>query len=304
MIVALENDGYVGRYLHFYFLQGEPYLKTPYGTMICYWDGCVHLALVLFILSRTAYNEEYRLACLYWCGSILNSVAVLVPGGIIGKFGPKWSILLNVPYIVIPLYVLFKVLSSKSAGTRNVSTARPKGPVEILFAVCFVAFMVINGFRALVALDCKADITKTYLKDIEPFLADDTAFPKMQLLVYLFYFLPYYVYAVYRLMYPEASNGMMTDLAFVHAGAAAQAQFVYLTTAVHSRTPSNFQIPSSTTAQYCFWIINIALLVVPHLFAYRCVTSQSKGGTNASSTPVKQSNSGSSSPYNLRKRRE
>ena len=56
MVIGLENDGYVGKYLHFYLLQGEPYLKTPFGSMINYWDGTVHLALVLFVLSRTAYK--------------------------------------------------------------------------------------------------------------------------------------------------------------------------------------------------------------------------------------------------------
>ena len=306
IVIGLENDGYVGKYLHFYLLQGEPYLKTPFGSMINYWDGTVHLALVLFVLSRTAYNEEYRLACLYWCGSILNSVAVLIPGGIIGKFGPKWSILLNVPYVVIPLYVLFKVLSSRTASSRNVLTSlgrtRKQEPVDILFVVLFIVSIVVNGFRAIVALDCKADITKNYLKDIEPYLADDTAFPKMQMLVYFFYFLPYYVYAIYRLIYPTASNGMMKDLAFVHAGAAAQAQFSYLTTAVHSRTPANYRIPSSPTAQYCFWIINIALFVIPQLFAYRCVAGPSTSiQETVTSSPDKRDNSELS--YNLRKRK-
>lgn len=54
--VALENDGYIGKYMHFYLLQGEPYLKTPFGTMINYWDGTIHFALVLFILSRKSYE--------------------------------------------------------------------------------------------------------------------------------------------------------------------------------------------------------------------------------------------------------
>lgn len=43
-----------------------------------------------------------------------------------------------------------------------------------------------------------------------------------QMLVYLFYFLPYYVYAIYRLLYPGPTNGLMKDLAVFHAGAAAQ----------------------------------------------------------------------------------
>ena len=56
VVIALENDGYLGRYLHFYLLQGEPYLKTPHGTSICYWDGSVHFALYMFIMSRSSYK--------------------------------------------------------------------------------------------------------------------------------------------------------------------------------------------------------------------------------------------------------
>lgn len=41
------------------------------------------------------------------------------------------------------------------------------------------------------------------------------------MLVYLFYFIPFYVYAAYRILYP-VNNGMLTDLAVFHAGAAAQ----------------------------------------------------------------------------------
>ncbi|XP_052100340.1 transmembrane 6 superfamily member 1-like isoform X1 [Mytilus californianus] len=305
--VALENDGYIEKYMHFYLLQGEPYLKTPFGTMINYWDGVIHFALVLFVLSRKSYDEEYRLACLFWCGSIINSVAVLVPGGAIGKFGPKWSILLNVPYVVIPLYILFKVLSSHSASRRNVltfiGTRMKKGPVEMLFILFFVTCIVINAFRAAVTLGCKAEMAENYLKDFEPFLAEDTSFPKMQMLVYLFYFLPYYVYAIYRLLYPAPSNGLMKDLAVFHAGAAAQAQFVYLTTAQHSRTAANYRIPSTPAAQYCFWIINIALLVIPQLFAYRCITGPTKT-EKISNEPVKEDNSSSHPSYNLRKRKQ
>ncbi|XP_076101557.1 transmembrane 6 superfamily member 1-like isoform X2 [Mytilus galloprovincialis] len=307
VVIALENDGYLGRYLHFYLLQGEPYLKTPHGTSICYWDGSVHFALYMFIMSRSSYNEEYRLACLYWCGSIINSVAVLVPGGAIGKYGPKWSILLNVPYVVIPLYILFKVLSSHSASRRNVLTSIgtrvKKGPVEMLFILFFATCIVVNAFRAAVTLDCKHDMAKNYLKDFEPFLAEDTSFPKMQMLVYLFYFLPYYVYAIYRLLYPGPTNGLMKDLAVFHAGAAAQAQFVYLTTAQHSRTAANYRIPSTPAAQYCFWIINIALLIVPQLFAYRCISGP-KRTEKITDESVKEDNSSRDSPYYLRKRKQ
>ena len=37
-----------------YIQEGEPYLYTPYGTMICLWDGIVHYSLAVWILFSIA----------------------------------------------------------------------------------------------------------------------------------------------------------------------------------------------------------------------------------------------------------
>lgn len=45
-------------------------------------------------------------------------------------------------------------------------------------------------------------------------------------MVYLFYFVPYYVFAIYGLLYPN-SQAWMKDWSLIHAGAAGQVHIKY-----------------------------------------------------------------------------
>ena len=47
-----------------------------------------------------------------------------------------------------------------------------------------------------------------------------------------------------------------------------QAQISHLGSSIHSRTPYPFRVPESTAPT--FWVINMLLLVIPQLLAWRC----------------------------------
>ena len=48
--IALENDGIVHSVMAFYFVSGEPYLKSGHGSGINYHDGIIHFACYIIIL--------------------------------------------------------------------------------------------------------------------------------------------------------------------------------------------------------------------------------------------------------------
>lgn len=92
-----------------------------------------------------------------------------------------------------------------------------------------------------------------------------------QMLVYLFYFTPYYIWMIFILLKPKLiQQPWVIDWAIIHAGAAAQAQFCHIGSSLHYRTPYSLRVPQ--TPVYCsiFWLINLMLLAVPQFFMMHC----------------------------------
>lgn len=276
--IGLELDGYISNFVGYYFAEGEPYLNTAHGTVINYWDGIVHFSLYLAIIGLYSLRMSHREVGLFWVGSILNSMVVLVPGGMTGKHPFKMSILLNVPYVLCPLLIAMKFLYEQPPQSRTFFKYPPiwRRPIDFLFMIYFVFAAGVAAFRGLVILGGNADTMKDYLKNYEPYMKDSTQFPLFQILCYGYFFLAYYVVTIYGLIFP--GQHWMSDWSLIHAGAAAQAQFTYMAGSVHHRTPSSLHAPMSGWPGFVFWFINIMLLLVPQLFSYWCLKDYEKFG--------------------------
>ncbi|XP_012867306.1 PREDICTED: transmembrane 6 superfamily member 1 [Dipodomys ordii] len=227
-----------------YLREGEPYLNTAHGHIICYWDGSAHYLMYLVMVAAIAWEESYRTVGLYWVGSIVMSTVVFVPGNI-------------VEIKTLEGYVVQEV-QAKGLLRR---------PCDLMLVLCLLLATGFCLFRGLVALDCPAELCRLYTQFQEPYLKDPVAYPKVQMLVYMFYSVPYFVIAFYGLVVPGCS--WMRDVTLMHAGGLAQAQFSHIGASLHARTAYAHRVPDE--AKILFLTLNIAYGVLPQLLAYRCV---------------------------------
>ncbi|XP_071583871.1 transmembrane 6 superfamily member 2-like isoform X6 [Heliangelus exortis] len=235
------------------------------------------MASSLALWSSTSERKSYRNLGLFWLGSLVMSIAVFLLGNLIGKYSSELSpaLLLNLPYILIPLWAggrLFQQpktppnLSPEKVAEEQSKRLyqRPQDLGLVLLLLLTIAF---TFFRGMVVLDCPADSCFEYIYQREPYLRDPVAYPKVQMLIYLFYILPFFCLGIYGLVLPGCS--WLPDWSLVVAGAVAQAQFSHLGSSLHPRTPFPYQTPEDVW--WSFLITNLLYALGPQLLAYRCL---------------------------------
>ncbi|NWI20093.1 TM6S2 protein, partial [Crypturellus soui] len=304
LVIALEEDGFISGFVELYVREDQPYLRTAHGITLCYWDGTVHHGLYLAMIAAMSQRRSYRSLGLFWLGSVMMSIVVFLLGNLIGAAtggtrgarGPRGcsvalspgaapagkyssdlsaSFLLNVPYVVLPVWAgrrLFQQPRALPALTADeVAEEQRKGlhrrPQDAALIVLLLLTAAFTFFRGMVALDCPADSCFEYIYQREPYLRDPVAYPKVQMLIYLFYVLPFLGLGVYGLLRPGCA--WMPDWSLVVAGAMAQAQFCHVGSSLHGRTPFPYQTPEEVRGT--FLAANALYALGPQLLALRCL---------------------------------
>ncbi|XP_054627301.1 transmembrane 6 superfamily member 1-like isoform X3 [Dunckerocampus dactyliophorus] len=202
---------------------------------------------------------------------------IYILGNAVGKYDTEFGPLffLHMLYISVAVWACFRIFSQPSTHTAELKTIQEahktsllQRPLDLFFIIYLIPAMAFCVFRGLVVLDCSNTLCQGYTQHYEPYLKDPSAYPKIQMLVSMLYSGPYYIMTLYSLLVPGCE--WMLDLALVHSGAVAQAQFSHIGASLHTRTPFSYRVPAESQA--VFLVVNVLYAVVPQALCYRCTT--------------------------------
>ncbi|XP_061096353.1 transmembrane 6 superfamily member 2b isoform X2 [Conger conger] len=265
--------------MEFYRTTGEPYLGTAYAIMMCYWDGVMHFFLYLLMVRRMRKEKPYRTVAIFWAGSLFANMVIFVPGIVLGKYGSEIrpAFWLNMPFLLVPVggaIALFRrprELPAVSPG--RIERAQKRNlllrPLDLLLILSLLGAVGFSLFRGLVVLDCPLETCFTYISKYEPYLKDPVGYPKVMMLIFLFYATPLLAAFAYGLWTPGCV--WMLDWTVYFAGAMAQCQWSHIGASQHSRTALQYRIPAEMWKPVMG--LNLAYLAVPLLLAWRCTRS-------------------------------
>eukprot|EP00927_Polykrikos_kofoidii_P025863 TRINITY_DN23176_c0_g1_i1.p1 TRINITY_DN23176_c0_g1~~TRINITY_DN23176_c0_g1_i1.p1 ORF type:complete len:384 (+),score=34.99 TRINITY_DN23176_c0_g1_i1:53-1153(+) len=227
------------RYGSFYMEHGEEYFKTAWGVAALAWDGTAHYILQVYLAWRALTGQHAKRAGLFWAGSIIQSMPVLLLGAATGHFSTdiKPSIALNCPYVLIPIVYVIGLLSEQHPSRTSEQTSRGQLLPRILFAGGHASVVVLHVWRSVVVLGCMHPAASSWINNVEPVLrvygpgvTTSFGFVRVQILQAFFYHVPWHAWAVWRVL--RGQGATLASWALLFLGAEYQSAFTYVSTAL------------------------------------------------------------------------
>jgi hypothetical protein len=147
---------------------------SSYGFAANLWDGTAHWALYIVMIYGlcSSARDAFRPVYLFWVGSIMFSMYALIPGGCIGEHSHeiKLSTFLNIPYGLIPIYFLARVL--RTPAPQPAPQARRAFPpfISYVFIVLFSAAVAFSYLRLCAAAGSQWPAAARWREQWEPLL--------------------------------------------------------------------------------------------------------------------------------------
>tara|TARA_R110002050_G_scaffold235589_2_gene371470 strand:- start:258 stop:950 length:693 start_codon:yes stop_codon:yes gene_type:complete len=173
----------------------------------------------------------------------MNSLVVFLPGNIAGKFGGelKWSYLLNVPYALFPVLFAHRLFSLPAPANKPQSSSTVTSTIHFLLNLilfpALLAAIALCFFRMFAAIGSPALPAVFWVENVEPYLKDPTLYPLLQMIIFVVYYVPVFIFAACSLYSPPITNNhaqWLADWSAIAFGGALQAQFSYVGPALHN----------------------------------------------------------------------
>jgi len=317
-------------------------MTTPHGLAINAHDATAHYAMYILLAAaiiRAVHEEEmettpctnvkvpttgvvnssqlvglgtsvrlfsspfFRIVAYLWCGSMVNSLSVLLIGTLIGLHAEaiKPSYALNFPYAIVPITLLVKLIQSRHLIVRRADTRPINGngnsgstskssrisASSILLGGLLLVSCGICLLRFLVVVRSRLPLSTRWGSSIESHLLDHSGYPTMQMILYAAYLMPYFAWAMTRVMggatsidAKEASsitgvtsgNAYESDISLFEwsvfaIGAQLQGTFSYMSAALYLPAPYPDPMWRPQSTQFLpfayFIIVNALLFIMP-----------------------------------------
>lgn len=259
LLIALSLLG-ITDVMNSYFESGEPYLKSSYGMAVNLWDGTAHLAMYAGMSYYLAKGVPHRKLALFWTGSLMSACTIYMLANLIGEYAEhiEPSYLLNVPFMLVPIFYAWKILDEDK--TQAAAVRAPLGAQDYPLAVALLALAFLCAFRMLVVINPAVSLTQGWAA-IEPYLLMPSRYPQMQMIAYGTTLMPFAVLATMSL-WRKPTRGIAI-WAWIFAGFVAQGQFGHVIGNLHASSDPRYAINSTAV------LANLLVALVPLWFAVR-----------------------------------